>query len=210
MQLTPLWRQRPYDLQIAFNAIDAACATRGLTDDDKRALAEALRLTPKGPLQIYHWFGNAIDVAASGQCHGLALANVETWLDAALQNPAIADPHIRNSEVEPLLAQIALQRHQPEIALQHFNRALYAVTTPEVAAQQASMLASSEYYEQALAHLDTFDRLKNHTLQPGFDMSRLHVKVLEWEGYWPFELALLRKKLHAAIVERDAAAKSPQ
>jgi tetratricopeptide (TPR) repeat protein len=203
-QLTPLWEQRPYDLQIAFNAIDAACATRGLTDDDKRALAAALQHTPKGVLLIYQWIGNTIEVAASGQCQGLALTDVETWLAAALQNPAINNAHIRGQDVEPLLAQIALSEHKPDVALQHFDRALAAFPTPDVAARQASMLANSEYYEQALAHLDTYERLKNHIPQPGFDMSWLHAKVLGWEGYWPFEMAMLRRKLHAAIAARDA------
>jgi len=203
-QLIPMWRQRPYDLQIAFNAIDAACATRGLTDDDKRALAEALLHTPKGVLLIYQWIGKAIDVAASGQCQGLALADVESWLDAALRNPAINNEHIRGQDVEPLLALVALHKHEPDIALQHFNAALVSVTTPDVAARQASLLASNDYYEQALAHLDTYERLKNHARRTSFDMSWLHAKVLEWEGYWPFEMSVLREKLHAAIAERDA------
>jgi hypothetical protein len=208
-QLVPMWRQRPYDLQIAFNAIDAACATRGLTDEDKHGLAESLRHTPKGILLIYQWIGNAIDVAASGQCHGLGLTDVEAWLDAALQNPAINNAHIRGQDVEPLLAQVALREHQPDVALQHFNIALASVTTPDVAARQASALASSEYYEQALAHLDTYERLKGHVRRPGWDMTFIHAKVLEWEGYWPFEMALLRKKLHAAIAERNVGAGKP-
>jgi tetratricopeptide (TPR) repeat protein len=206
-QLTPLWRQRPYDLQIAFNAIDAACATRGLTDDDKHALGEALRHTPKGQLMIYQWVGKAIDVAASGQCRGLALTDVESWLDAALQNPAINNTHIRGQDVEPLFAQVALSEHRPDLALQHFDRALIAFPNPSVAARQASMLANSEYYEEALAHLDTYERVKDHVLRPEFNMYGLHTKVLEWEGYWPFEMATLRKKLHAAIAERDAGKK---
>ena len=209
-QLTPLWRQRPYDLQIAFNAIDAACATRGLTVDDKHALAEALRHTPKGQLLIYQWVGNAIDVAASGQCHGLALTDVESWIDAALQNPAINNAHIRGQDVEPLLAQVALQKHQPDIALQHFDRALTAFPKPDVAARQASMLADNGYYEQALAHLDTYEHLKDHLNRPGFDMSWLHAKVLEWERFWPHEMAMLRKDLHAAIAKRDAGADRPR
>lgn len=205
-QLTPLWRQRPYDLQIAFNAMSAACATRGVTADDKRSLAAALRHTQRGQLLIYQWIGSAIDLAASGQCRGLALTDVASWIDAALQNPAINNPHIRGQDVEPLLAQIALREHKPDIALRHYDIALTSFPTPDVAARQASSLASSEYYEQALAHLDTYERLRSHLHQARFGMPWLHAKVLEWEGYWPFEMALLRRKLHEAIAERDAKA----
>lgn len=203
-QLAPLWRQRPYDLQIAFNTINAACMTRGLTDDDKRGIAAALRHTQKGQLLIYQWIGNSIEAAASGQCKGLALSDIESWLDSALLNPAINNVHIRGQDVEPLLAQIALRQHKPDVALQHFDRALIAYPTPDVAARQASLLASSDYYEQALAHLDTYEHLKNQVHHPGFNMPWLHAKVLEWEDYWPFEMAMLRRKLHEAIVERDA------
>ena len=135
----------------------------------------------------------------------MAPGDVEIWLDAALQNPAINNPHIRGQDIEPLLAQVALREHKPDLALQHFNAALASVTTPDVAARQASALASSDYYEQALAHLDAYESLKSRARRPGWDMTFIHAKVLEWEGYWPFEMALLRKKLHAAIVERDAA-----
>jgi tetratricopeptide (TPR) repeat protein len=209
-QLAPRWRQQPYDLQIAFNTITAACETRGLTSEDKLALAAALRHAGKGQLLIYHWIGNAIEVAATGQCTGMALSDVEAWIDAALQNPAINNAHIRGQDIEPLLAQLALRKQQPQVALQHFDRALAAYTTPDVAARQASMLASNDYYEEALAHLDNYERLKSHAHRPGMDMSWLHARVLQWEGYWPFEMALLRTKLHAAIAERDAKANKPR
>ena len=209
-KLELLWKQRPYDLQIAFNAVNAACATRGLTDADKNALAEALRHTSTGQLLMYRWIGNVINVAAANGCHGLALDDVEHWIDASLQNPVIGNQHIRGQNIEPLLAQIAIDRQQPDRALLHFNNALEAFPTPDVAARQASALAEAGYYEQALAHLDNYERLKSRVRQHGFRMQWLHAKVLEWENYWPFEMARLRKKLHAAIAERDAGTQQPQ
>ncbi|MEO8743198.1 MAG: tetratricopeptide repeat protein, partial [Lysobacteraceae bacterium] len=209
-KLAPLWKQRPHDLQIAFNTINAACAVRGLNDADKNALAEALRHTPNGQLLMYRWIGNAIGVADAHACPGLTLDDIEHWIDASLQNPAIGNPHIRGQNIEPLLAQIAISRKQPDLALLHFNNALAAMTTPDVAARQASALAEAGYYEQALAHLDTYERLKSRVRQHGPGMQWLHAKVLEWENYWPFEMARLRKKLHEAIAERDAGMKNPQ
>jgi hypothetical protein len=202
--LQPLWRRHPDDLQIAFNYVSAACATHGLTDADKDAVAQALRRTPGGQLLMFHWIGNAIDIASAGQCPGLGLSDVEAWLAAARSNPTLGNAYASDQDIEPLLAQIALRRQQPIVALQHFDRALAMVTLPDVAARQASMLAEDGYYEQALAHLDTYERLKSHARRPGWDMTWLHAKVLEWENYWPFEMARLRQKLHAAIAERDA------
>jgi tetratricopeptide (TPR) repeat protein len=202
-RLSPLWQQHPYDLQIGFNAIDAACGARGLTPADKQALAIALRHSAGDQVLMYEWIGKSIEVAVSERCPGLDLKTVESWLDAALQNPSLNTPHIRDQNIEPLLGQLAMREGRPGDALRHFDRALAAVTTPDVAARQASMLAADDDYEQALAHLDTYERLKVHRHKPGPGMPRLHVQVLEWENYWPFELALLRAKLHQAIAERD-------
>jgi tetratricopeptide (TPR) repeat protein len=203
VRLEPLWRQRPYDLQIAFNAINAACATRGLTNEDKRQLEVALQHAPRGQLLVYKWMGSTIEVASARQCPGLTLDDARNWILAALRNPAINNPRVRDQDVEPLLGQLALRENKPDEALIHFDRALAAVTTPDVAARQASLLAAAGAYEQALAHLDNYERRKADVRKPSAGMPWLHAKVLEWEGYWPFEMALLRKKLHAAIAERD-------
>jgi tetratricopeptide (TPR) repeat protein len=202
-KLEPLWHERPYDLQIAFNAIDAACATRGLTASDKQVLARALARAPEGQVLVNQWISRAIDVAAAAQCRGLGLADTRAWVDAARVNPT-TNAQVREQDIEPLLGQLALREHHPDEALAHFDRALAAFTTPDAAARQASMLAESGAYEQALAHLDTYERLKPQVHKPGAGMPWLHAKVLEWQGYWPFEMALLRKKLRAAIAERDA------
>lgn len=200
-RLAPLWRQRPDDLQIALNYIDAACAWHGLSAIDHAALARTLRQAANAQQLTSRWLGKAIDVAASGQCPGMNLVNVESWIDAALHNPT-ANENIRNRNMEPLLARIALRKHQPDLALLHFNHALAVSVTPDAAAGQAGMLASSGYYEQALAHLDTYERLKSNVRTPGLDMSWLHARVLDWQGYWPYEMAVLRGKLHAAIADR--------
>jgi tetratricopeptide (TPR) repeat protein len=211
-RLGPLWNQRPYDLQIAFNYIDAACTSgRGLSTDDSLRLAGALSHSDTAVQLIHDWLGKAIDIADSGQCAGMTMVDAENWLASALKNPTIVNnPRIRDQDIEPLLAQVAMLRSQPDIALQHFDRALAAFTTPDVAARQASLLAANGFYRQALAHLDSYERLKSQIRRPGRGMPQLHEKVLEWENYWPHEMAVLRSKIEMAIAERDAnAGKSP-
>lgn len=203
-RLEPLWRQRPYDLQIAFNVVDAACATRGLDAHDTQAVAAALRYGPQSQLLMYTWLARSIEVAASHACSGLELDDVAIWLRAALDNPA-NDVHVRDLDIEPLLGQLAMRQGHADAALAHFNRALAALPKPDVAARQASMLAANGDYTQALAHLDAYERLKARLPPPTAGMPWLHAKVLEWQGYWPFEMALLRRKLHAAIDESDDA-----
>ena len=198
-RLRPLWRQRPYDLQLAFNYVNAACAWRGLSESESQALARALRHTDVGIQLIHRWMTNAIELGAAGNCPGLTLHDIELWLAAALENPAVNNVQTRGQDIEPLLAQLAIRKQQPEAALQHFNRSLAAFTTPDVAARQASILASNGYFKEALAHLDTYERLKAQVRPPGQGMPRLHAKVLQWQDYWPREMSILRAKLHAEI-----------
>jgi len=201
--LDPVWRQKPYDLQLALNYANAACASNGLSASDSERLAAALRNAATGVELVSSWLSNALDVAATGTCRGLGLAEVESWIEAASENPAINNPHVFGQDIEPLLAQVAIHRKQPDVALEHFDRALESFTTPDMAARQASMLASNGYFEQALAHLDTYERIKGRARPPGRGMPQLHAKVLEWQGYWPHEMAVLRRKLRTEIASRD-------
>jgi hypothetical protein len=206
-RLQPLWLERPNDLQIAFNYVNAACAYRGISTQETRALAHALQHADTGVRLITGWLGKAIDVAALHECPGLSLDVAEYWLAAAMRNPRLNDPRDRGEEVEPLLAQLAIRRQQPAAALRHFDLALIAFTTPDVAARQASELARNGYYRQALAHLDTYERLKSGIRPLGPGMRHLHAMVLREQGYWPHEMAVLRAKLRGEIAK--AAADNP-
>ena len=204
VRLAPQWKSHPLDLQIAFNYANAACATRGLTAADTAGIADALRHAPQGALMVHDWIEKAIQVAATGQCTGLDPEGVQLWIDATAASPLMSQAYARNQDIEPLRGQLALVRRKPEDALRHFDTALTTLPSPDTAARQASMLAESGYYEQALAHLDTYERVKQRANPPGWGMSWLHARVLDWEGYWPFEMTRLRQKLHAAIAQRDA------
>ena len=202
LKLGPLWRNKPTDLQLAFNYINAACRWRGLGPAEKAALAAALGTTTNGGLIIHNWLGNAVDTAASGACPGMALSDVDSWILAAARNPVISPPQIRDQTIEPLLARMAIARHQPERALEHFNRGLAASIKPDIAAISASLLASAGHFHQARAHLDYYDRIKPPTRAPAANMSWVHHKVLEWQGYWPREMAILRRKLAVEIARQ--------
>ena len=99
---------------------------------------------------------------------------------------------------------MALLRDQPDIALAHFDRALAAYVTPDAAAMQTAMLATNGHYTQALAHLDHYERIKQRTrARHGWNMRRVHEAVLDAQGYWPYELGLLREKLRAEIAAQS-------
>ena len=200
-RLTAQLRERPGDAQLALNLVDARCAAGALGAGDKAIVARALRSTPPGALGVAVWLDQAISAAASGDCPGLALIDAKAWIDSA-QAGALRGGSVR--DLQPLLAHLALAQNQPDVALQHYDTSLLAAVNPGVAARQAAELANEGYYEQALAHLDTYARNQERQPPPPAGMPRVHARVLEWQGYWPNELAVLRSRLHAAIRDRDA------
>jgi tetratricopeptide (TPR) repeat protein len=209
-RLLPLWRQHPNDLQLALNYINAACATQGLTPEDTTQLAATLRHVETGTLLARQWLEDALYTASANRCQGLTLTTVEMWLDAAQENPAINTPSAREKSMAALAGLLALEKNEPDKALDYFNRSLAANVSPEVAAGQTAVLAASGHYRHALTHLDNYEKMPKPNRDLVYKMSYLHERVLDWQGYWPRELAILRSKLELEIAaENHAAERTP-
>jgi Tfp pilus assembly protein PilF len=124
-------------------------------------------------------------------------------------NPALAAAGRRDEDFEPLLGELAVHQGDPDQALVHFQRALLAHLNPDFAARMVAFLADHEYYQQALALLDTYEQSQQHASSPGFGMAWLHAKVLERQGYWPRELAALRSELAVEMARKNAMTTAP-
>lgn len=198
-RLAPVWQQRPDDLQIALNYINARCAAGGISKADADRLGETLSRSDIGTLLVRQWLERALTIAANGQCPGLDMPSFKRWLAAAQSNPRINTPVAKEKSFPPLLALVALQEGQPDLALAYLDRALKAFPLPETAAGQVALLASNGYYHQALRHLDTYEAVKATAPAPARGMAQVHQWVLDRQGYWPRELGILRHRLEAEI-----------
>lgn len=203
-RLAPLWNQRPYDLQIAFNYVNAACAWHGISVRESQLLANALEHADVDLRLMNGWLESSMAIAASGQCTGLSLEESEAWLAAVSRNPRVASQQARDENLEPLRAILAMHRRRPDEALRHFDLALLAATTSDAAAQQSAMLASNGFYAQALAHLDLYESIKGRIRPAARGMPYLHEWVLERQGYWPGEMKSLRAKLALELAAKSA------
>jgi tetratricopeptide (TPR) repeat protein len=199
-QLSAFLAARPYDLQIAFNLVDAECRMGSLSAANAARVSNALRGSPTGALLMYDWLSAAIDVAVEGSCAGLDLPTVTGWVASASANPANASAHVQ--DIEPLLARLAMALNEPDAALAHYRNALAANVRPELATRQAAQLAEHGFYGQALQLLDDFERMPRRRTQGGWNMTRVHAWVLARQNYWPNEIAVLRSKLRAALREQ--------
>jgi tetratricopeptide (TPR) repeat protein len=198
-RLEPLLRKQPYELQWSLNRIDAACASGGISSADIAATSNALRHARDGQELATYWLGRAINRAFPPSCRGLDVSALHQWLQAAAHNPAMQRPDSRQ-DLEMLSGRLALEQHDADGALGHFNRALALRPTPGAAAQQAALLGSKGYARHALAHLDQYDHVASDRIRvSGWNMPRLHEWILERQDYWPRELARLRTTLDADV-----------
>ena len=197
-RLAAPWQQAPGDLQLALNYAGAACAMRGLHADEIKAVAVALRTATHGDQLVHRWLDRALDMAVAGDCQGMDLDALARWLDAARANPRLASMPGRQQDLHSLAGRLALARHHADKALDEFNQALDAWPTPQAAAKQAALLASSGAHAQALAHLDHYAAVESRRERAtGWGMARIHEWILERQGFWQDELSRLRREIQA-------------
>ena len=196
MRLSPLASGKPADLQLALNLASARCAAGGMGPRDVDAVAYALGHATEGDQLVHRWLGEALMLARTGGCRGVDLATVSRWIVATGANPNIAGIAGRQQDLHSLAGQLALARNQPQAALAEFDAALGASPAPQVALQQAGLLASAGCFEQALAHLDhpAAAISKQESL---WNMRRLHEWILQRQDFWRHE----RDALRATIAE---------
>jgi tetratricopeptide (TPR) repeat protein len=193
------WRRDPVELQLALNYANAACLSGRLPAAAVPRIGDALRQARQGLSLASDWLANAISVAGTGDCEGLGLQETEAWLKALEANPLASGQALGVEALAPLHARLALQRGDPDEALRYLERALAARATPDMAALQATMLARAGHYRQALTLLDYFETLPQRKIAPSAGMPWLHQRILERQGYWPREMAILRSKLREEI-----------
>ena len=146
---------------------------------------------------IVHWFEGSIPIAVSGSCRGLDLHALDSLLDAGLANRTLMEVGGRHQDLLYLKGRIALARHKPETALSDFNAALNQDVRPGAALEQAALLGSAGYPREGLAHLEHYESVRQQQAKPGFGMPWLHAWVLQYQHYWPNEIARLRQTLRA-------------
>jgi tetratricopeptide (TPR) repeat protein len=200
--LWPAWQQRPEEVQLAFNYINARCAAgdRALRRAELAAVTNTLKQARQGHLMIHQWLQQAMVVANDHTCAGLSLEAVESWISVVSANPALAAPETRGQDIEPLLGELAVYRRDPAVAAMHFRKALMSYPNPDFAARLITFLAAHEQYAVALSLLNEFQNAPRNAASHG--MPRLHVLVLEKQGFWQHEFAVLREKLEAEIARQ--------
>jgi protein O-mannosyl-transferase len=201
--LWPQLQARPHEPQLAFNYADARCASGGLDEADVQAVTQSVRHTPAGAVLVHRWLDQAIATAAAGSCPGLDLVVVDRWLAAVRDNPALLRGEANLAELAMLDGQLALRRGEADAAYAHFRTALAHLPSPDLAARAVAALGAHGHPRQGLALLDGYlaAGYPRRPVRPG--MGRLHDRVLQRQGWWAREFAVLRGKL-AADLEANA------
>jgi len=193
------WQRKPLNLQLALNYANTACEVDGLTDADNLRLADTFLRTPDNGTVAPRWLEKAVNVAALHQCVGFDLDDVDRLAASALDNPALNVIAGRRMDLMSVRGMVAIERQDPLRALALFDRALAQSPNPSTAARQSAALASRGWPRLGLRHLDYYDTIKPRQPHPRWGMDMLRTWVLEKQGYWVNEEAVLRRKMHEDI-----------
>lgn len=199
VRMRTAWRDQPMSLQVALNYANTACEVDGLTRADIDALAGTFARTPLNGTVAPRWLEKAVTVAALGQCRGLRIDDVDRFAAAALANPALNAIPGRRMDLISIRGMVALEQGNPRRALALFDEALAQYPGPATAARQSAALASRGWPSLGLRHLDYWHTIKPRKAKPGRGMLVLHAWVLEKQGFWAHEEAVLRRRMHEDI-----------
>lgn len=191
------------DIHANLNLVGAKCQAGILGKRDLELAAQALRTTRSFERMGYDWFVRSIKSAAEGSCRGLDLAAVRTLLAAARANPYATRIAGRRQDLLNLEGRLGLAEGNPEAALAAFDEALEARPRPGTALAQAALLGASGSPAAGLRHLDRFEGL--YARQPRGrlrDMTDVHERLLERDGYWDVEIPRLRSQLEADVAAK--------
>lgn len=195
-ELHAAWQRQPGETQIALNYVNARCASGGLTPADTAGVGIALRQAQASHLMVHQWLSRMLEAAAHGTCPGLDLGVADGWLAAVAANPAFNAGGVRRQDLLPLLGELETWRGEPRRALAHFKEAIDSHPNPDFAARLVAFLASHGEYRAALDLLDHYEHL-DRPWRGGAGMARVNAWVLDRQGFWPREFAVLRRKLEA-------------
>ncbi|MEO8742969.1 MAG: tetratricopeptide repeat protein [Lysobacteraceae bacterium] len=202
-RLRPMVAKQPAEVQLAFNLVGAQCQS-GHVDAATLAAADAALRTTRNPGALAAWwFDRVITQVDHPACPELTLDQLQTWIDAANENPRIADAPGRRQDFLRLEGRIALARGDVDTALADFNRSLDQDVRAGAALEQAALLGSAGFPRQGIAHLDHYAAERTREQKPAFGMPRIHAWVLSRQGYWAHELTHLRATLSADMQEVD-------
>lgn len=185
---------QPDQVQLAFNLIGARCMTGGVQPADIAIARKAMRESPNPGSLFAHWFDRILPIAVSGECPGLRSTDLLDLINAGLQNPRLSGAGPQQDLIF-VRGRIALAQHRPEAALDDFLRAMDLQVRPGIALQAAAALGTAGYPTQGLRVLDHYQEFRSEAIRPPFGMPMLHEWVLVRQGYWPQELAHLRREL---------------
>lgn len=205
-RLRPALKASPDEVQLALNLVAARCAAGNLDQATLVAAARALATSRDSGSLLASWFERMIDRAHAHECPLLDLAGIERLLIAAQSNPRLIGNHGRQQDLDYLRGLIAIKRNQPDRALAFFNAGLAQQPRPGLALSQAAALGSARFPSQGLAHLAFFKSLPPAPEARGWNMARLHARVLAGQNFWPREIARLQATLEQDL--RDSRARS--
>lgn len=195
---------KPAQAQLALNLISAHCQMGKIAPGVLSKARYAIANTRDPGTLLTHWFDASLSLVATGRCQGLDLKALDDLIDAGLTNKKLMAIGGRRQDLLHEKGRIALAQHDPSLALNYFDAALFQDVRPGAALEQAAELGAAGYPREGLMHLDKYARVKQLAVAPNPGMPWLHALVIAHQRYWPNEIAELRDTLQRDIESKAA------
>lgn len=187
----------PDEVQLAFNLLGAECQMGHIRESTLHAAQHALRTTRDPGSLLEHWFERALEQSLHPPCPEMNLTTIDDLLAASRSNGRLMSQAGRRQDIYHLQGNMALLQGDPDLALVDFDLALDQQVRATVALEQAARLGAAGFPDQALAHLNHYQLVREQENRQNSGMARIHAWVLHRQRYWDGELVRLRNTLIA-------------
>lgn len=189
-------KDKPDELQLAFNLIGARCMSGYVPISDLETARLSMAHAANTGALFSSWLDRMLPVATSAACTNLTTDRLIRIIDAGFENPRLSTPASRQ-DLLFLKAKIFMADHRISDADEAFRQAIDLQPLPGIALEAAAAMGSAGQPEKGLQILAHYQSVKARSPRPGLGMPQVHQWVLDKQNYWPNEIARLQQTLQA-------------
>lgn len=186
--LTLAIEKHPEDLRLRLHHTVTSCQAHKPGLENIRQIRQLVETQPViFESQAFEMLDALVSLTGQARCQDLKLDHLHELAMSLLANPVVKDSASYRYLLNHILGLIALEKKDRQTALSAFSKALELSGSPETGLLEVGLLATHEFYPEALRHLQATEDLLRKTDLP--------VSGLLAKHDYPAEIARLRREI---------------